>query len=296
MMSVNRHRSAEEFLATAQRRLMSAEAENNLVLGIVGGIARNPSAATDPYLATVSGANGVVGCAVHIAPYKLVITRADQETIVCLANDAHLAARDIDGVTGPARSASHFALAWSRLSGARAVPGMRLRIHEIRNVLDPGAPPPTGRFRVATPADHDRLSEWARVFVEEARIPERVDARRVVEDAVARGRLYVWDEGGPVSMAAWTGKTPNGVRINFAYTPPELRRRGYATACVGALTREQLQHGNLFCWLYTDLSNPSSAGIFTRIGYQAVSDVEEFVFDGRQSRSDPFSSATPPAV
>ena len=77
----------------------------------------------------------------------------------------------------------------------------------------------------------------------EAKIPEPVDSARVVADAVGRGRLHVWENGEPVSMAAWTGKTPNGVRINFVYTPRELRGKGYGTACVSALTKQQLAAG-----------------------------------------------------
>jgi predicted GNAT family acetyltransferase len=60
------------------------------------------------------------------------------------------------------------------------------------------------------------------------------------------------------------------------YTPRELRCRGYGTACVKALTRQQLEHGNAFCWLYTEIGSTSSPSIFKRIGYWPVSDVSEY--------------------
>ena len=75
--------------------------------------------------------------------------------------------------------------------------------------------PAPGHFRAALPADLELLTAWAAVFVADARIRERVDARAIVSDAINRGRLYVWDAGQPVSMAAWAGKTPSGVHINF---------------------------------------------------------------------------------
>ena len=56
LMQVTRYESAEAFLQAAQPLLMMAEAENNLLLGVAQGIARNPSAAKDPYLATVASA------------------------------------------------------------------------------------------------------------------------------------------------------------------------------------------------------------------------------------------------
>lgn len=255
---------------------MMAEAENNLILGIAQGIARNPSAAASPFLATVGTADAVLACAVHIAPYKLVVTRANREPIAALARDVFEAIPDLEGVIGPQRSAGDFALAWSKLSGREAMPGMRLRIHETRKVSESNLPPPPGHFRQAATGDRDLLSAWTEVFVAEARIPEPVDAAQVVRDAIQRGRLFVWDSDGPVSMAAWAGKTPNGVRINFVYTPRELRGKGYATACVKALTRQQLEQGNAFCWLYTELSSSASPNIFKRIGYWPVSDVAEY--------------------
>jgi predicted GNAT family acetyltransferase len=275
-MIVTRYPSAEAFLAVAQPLLMLAEAENNLILGVAQGIARNPAAAKDPYLAAVGDSSGVLACAVHIAPFKLVITRANREPIVALAKDVFDAIPQVDGVTGPARSASDFALAWSKLSGADPIEGMRLRIHETRKVVESDLPAPPGQFRAAIPADQELLAAWTDVFVADAKIPDPADSSRVVADSIGRGRLHVWDNGQPVSMAAWTGKTPNGVRINFVYTPREFRGKGYGTACVRALTRQRLQQGSAFCWLYTDLSSGASPNIFKRIGYWPVSDVSEY--------------------
>jgi len=275
-MNVTRYETAEAFLQVAQPLLMTAEAENNLMLGVAQGIARNPAAAANPYLATVGNETGVLACAVHIAPFKLVITRASREPIAALARDVFEAMPQLDGVTGPSRSADDFSLAWSKLSGVEPVLAMRLRIHETRKVVDSDLPSAPGHFRPAAPEDLNLLAKWTEVFVSEARITEPVNASRVVEDSIRRGRLHVWENAGPVSMAAWTGKTPSGVRINFVYTPRELRGKGYGTACVKALTKQQLEQGNAFCWLYTDTSSTAPPKIFKRIGYWPVSDVSEY--------------------
>ena len=275
-MDVTRYDSAEAFLEVAQPLLMTAEAENNLLLGVAQGMARNPGAARNPYLATVGTKAGVLACAVHIAPFKLVITRANREPIAALARDVFEAIRDVEGVTGPSRSAGDFALAWNKLSGVEPVLGMRLRIHETRTVVESDLPTPPGHFRPARPDDSKLLSGWTEVFIADARIPEPIDPSVIVNDAIKRGRLHVWENGRPVSMAAWTGKTPSGVRINFVYTPREMRGKGYATACVKALTKQQLEQGNAFCWLYTDMSSAASPNIFKRIGYWPVSDVSEY--------------------
>ena len=275
-MHVTRYETAEAFLEVAQPLLMMAEAENNLLLGVAQGIARNPSAAKDPYLATVASDTGVLACGVYIAPFKLVITRANREPIVTLARDVFDKVPQLEGVSGPSRSVEDFALAWSKLSRVEPTLGMRMRIHETRKVVESDQPSPRGTFRPAAEADVTLLATWTDAFVSEARIPEPADSKRIVQDAISRGRLHVWEDGEPVSMAAWTGKTPNGVRINFVYTPRERRGKGYGTACVKALTRQQLEQGNAFCWLYTDVSSAASPNIFKRIGYWPVSDVSEY--------------------
>ena len=275
-LNVTRYGTADAFLSDAAPLLLTAEAENNLMLGIAHGLARQPAAATHAYLATVATGMGIHACAVHVPPFKLVVTRGSLEAITELARDGFDAGLQAGGVTGPSESAGDFAVAWSRLSGIEPRLAMRLRIHEARHVVDSELPAPCGRFRPAAAADHTLLTEWTEVFVSDARVADAVDAPRVVHDAIARGRLYVWEDGAPVSMAAWAGRTPNGVRINFVYTPRELRRKGYATACVTALTRQQLEQGNAFCWLYTDASTTVSSNIFERIGYRPACEMTEY--------------------
>ncbi len=51
-------------------------------------------------------------------------------------------------------------------------------------------------------------------------------------------------------MVQKAGKTPNRNLVNFVYTPPELRRRGYATECVAKLSKNILEEGNRFCFLF----------------------------------------------
>jgi hypothetical protein len=45
---------------------------------------------------------------------------------------------------------------------------------------------------------------------------------------------------------------------------------------VKSLTKQQLEQGNAFCWLYTDVSSAAPPKIFKRIGYWPVSDVSEY--------------------
>ena len=76
-------------------------------------------------------------------------------------------------------------------------------------------------------------------------------------------------------MALQTRPTQHGIGVGGVYTPPELRRRGYASSCVAALSQRLLDAGFEYCTLYTDLSNPTSNDIYQQIGYRPVGDVQE---------------------
>ena len=89
----------------------------------------------------------------------------------------------------------------------------------------------------------------------------------------------IWEvDNTPVSMAGYAGPTPNGIRIGAVYTPPELRNNGYASAVTAGLSQYLLDSGKDFCFLFTDLLNPTSNKIYQQIGYQPVCDVDRYLF------------------
>ena len=71
-------------------------------------------------------------------------------------------------------------------------------------------------------------------------------------------------------LSGWGGPTPNGIRIGPVYTPPDLRGRGYATVARRRALAALLDGGRRFCFLFTDLANPTSNAIYERIGYVRV--------------------------
>lgn len=79
-------------------------------------------------------------------------------------------------------------------------------------------------------------------------------------------------------MAGAGGRTPNGIRISAVYTPPDLRCRGYASALTAAVSQDQLNRGRRFCFLFTDLANPTSNKIYQEIGYRPVCDYDLYRF------------------
>jgi predicted GNAT family acetyltransferase len=270
-MDVTRYSTAREFLDAAEPFLLRAEVENSLMLGIARELlAYQGTLAVTPYLAVVRDGDEICAAAFRTLRTKLGITRATRnDALRVLAADVQAVAPALLGVLGPEPSARIFADELAALRGARATRTVSQRIFELREVIAPTSPP-AGELRLARTDDAALLSEWIAGFLMEVR--EVGDSEALVADRLRRAQLFVWDDDGPRTMAAWAGKTPNGVRVNFVYTPPELRGRGYASACVAALSQRLLDDGNDFCCLYTDLSNPISNSIYQKIGYRPVSD------------------------
>jgi GNAT superfamily N-acetyltransferase len=275
-MQVTRFYDPKSFLLRAESFLLRAEAENNLLLGLAGR-----AVGADAYLATVTAGDDVVACGLRRPPHKAVITRAVRPALECLVADLAERYPDLPAVIGPEPDVAVFAELWAQRTGASAAPGMRQRMFEIRDAPTLETWPPGG-LRPAEERDLPLLNAWSAAFMAEALPGERVDPEKHAARRISERSVFVWEDGRPVSMAGWAGRTVRGVRVNFVYTPPEFRRRRYATACVARVTQQLLDEGRAFCCLYTDVSNPTSNSIYRRIGYRPICEVSDYVLKTRQ--------------
>jgi predicted GNAT family acetyltransferase len=274
-MKIVRHADVHAFAARATPWLLQAEAEHNLILGIIEQLKANRMHTSAPYLVTVEADDAVVGCAFRTPPYKLGLTRMPHGAIAELVNDVAQVYEHIPAVLGPAAQARAFAEAWALCRRAQAKPGMRQRIYTLEEVVPP-SPVASGELRLAGKRDFETLVDWLNRFATETGIGA-VNVASFVESHIINKTVFLWeDDGAPVTSALYSGKTPRGVRIGFVYTPEQHRRRGYASACVAAVSQRALDNGNHFCCLYTDLSNPTSNDIYQRVGYVPVSDVVDY--------------------
>ncbi|OLE96488.1 MAG: hypothetical protein AUG75_19875 [Cyanobacteria bacterium 13_1_20CM_4_61_6] len=106
---------------------------------------------------------------------------------------------------------------------------------------------------------------------------ETILERRLASRAAG---LVFWEvDSQPVSLCGHGGRTPHGIRIGPVYTPPEHRGHGYASALTAHVTQQQLDGGRDYCFLYTDLANPTSNSIYTKIGYAHVCEARDYAFD-----------------
>jgi predicted GNAT family acetyltransferase len=281
-MHLTRYSDVDGFRARTEPFLAEREAEHNLLLGLLGRLRRDPRLyGSDPYLAVVEDGGRIVAAALRTPPHNLVLSEVEDEAAIePLVVDAHAAFDALPGVFGPTGPVERFVRAWQALTRARARLAVAERIYRAELVTPPHGV--TGGMRPYTDADRERTLQWFDAFqAETLSVPSPDAAVDVLERRLGEpeGGIVLWEDGEPVSLAGYGGPTPNGIRIGPVYTPHERRGRGYATALVAQLTQQLLDRGRRFCFLFTDLSNPTSNSIYQRVGYRPVTDVNQWAFE-----------------
>lgn len=271
---------AEVFLEQAGPLLLEDEPRHNLALGIASFTLDHPEVYTELRGWVVRDAGDVVGAALRTPPYNLVLARPR----VVRALEALAAAIDdeLPGVVGAVPEVDGFAAAWSARHGMTPAIRFDQRIYAMEKLVPPRDV--DGLARLAGLGDRALVLDWMTAFTHEAlhggddpkRIERSVDARLGPEGA---GGICLWEAGGEaVSLAGFGGPTPAGLRIGPVYTPPEHRGRGYGSAVTAAASQIALDRGKRFCFLYTDVANPTSNAIYMRLGYRPVCDSREVAF------------------
>jgi predicted GNAT family acetyltransferase len=289
-MHIQHWPDAASFLAHTRQFLEANEATHNLLLGISAELIQNPHqfGAQPAYFATVESgdpSNQILLAALRTPPHPLSLslaTACNDAGLDLLVADVLTEYPDLTGATGPLESAARFAQRWSAQTGATYQTKLALRIYQLTEVQAPANVP--GKLRQATQTDQALIIDWIKRFHEDAGDePFDDDTARAATQrwlTSSSRTLCLWEiDGQPVAMAGAGGPTPHGIRISAVYTPRALRGRGYASACVAALSQLQLDSGRDFCFLFTDLANLTSNSIYQKIGYQPVCDASEIGFE-----------------
>ncbi|MBI3748634.1 MAG: GNAT family N-acetyltransferase [Chloroflexi bacterium] len=280
-LEIRRFADVDGFLAVSGGFLEAREAEHNLIFGISSYVRDQPNVFGEgtPYFAAALAGDRVVAVALRTPPHTLVLSEIDDPgAIDRLVADS--LEDDLPGVLGPVEHAHAFAERWAARAGQSWRHHLAERIFRLRAVVPP--PPVPGSLRIATPGDRDLVAAWIRAFMDEALGEDDPDSAEALTDRWLHGRgrtLYLWEDGETVSLCGVGGATPHGIRIGPVYTPPAARRRGYASALVAEASQLQLDAGRRFCFLFTDLANPTSNHVYQAIGYEPVRDVDEYRFE-----------------
>jgi GNAT superfamily N-acetyltransferase len=274
MPLVRRFTDVADFCRCVTPFLSRHEAGNNLPFRIMRALAGKP-VPPGIYLAAcfedASRDAPVLGVALRTPPHNLVLSLPFPAGVLA-ALLADTAGTALPGVVGPVAEAEAFASGWREQTRGTSATTMRLGVYALDQVI-PATPVP-GRLRPALPGDAGFAQEWLRAFHLEV-TPHMTPPSGAVD---LRGH-YFWEvEGAPVTSVCALPATPQGAVINAVYTPPALRRRGYATATVAAASAAMLREGCRLCFLFTDLANSTSNGIYQRIGYRYVGEFRQIGF------------------
>jgi predicted GNAT family acetyltransferase len=258
----------DDFAATAGDFLRSKPVEHTVFLTLIDTLRRKGLHAYglgDPVFGFWRADDGVIsGALLQTPPRPMMFTElpagAVAEALVALAD------HPLPGVNMVAGQVDEF------VSG-RAAPAtvtMRVRLYRLAELTP--LPTPPGQARTAVAADRDLLMRWSAEF-QEAIGEEHASLGPAVDEMITDGLVTLWEvDGEPVSMASRSSPSAGMVRIRMVYTPKAFRGRGYAGAATTLATRAALDDGATVVVLNTDLANPTSNGLYSRLGYRPVED------------------------
>jgi predicted GNAT family acetyltransferase len=287
-MEVIHYKDPRKFQDRVLNCLANHEAENNLILGILANLIGGDYSDNPPYLGVFEDAGNIQAVSLCTPPWPALISYQDpppaKDVLKAILDDMQETLQDdFIGFSANKKFASRLVAQWEENTGKGAILEMSMRIYKLEEVQTVHGVP--GDMRLVKEEERDLVEDWFVGFHREA-LKEEPDLKRIKKLVNAylsaephlRG-LMIWEIAGqPVSMAGYAGPTPNGIRIGAVYTPPGMRKQGYASALTARLSQFLLDQGYRFCFLFTDLLNPTSNHIYQQIGYQPVCDVNRYMF------------------
>ncbi len=228
----------------------------------------------------VDSGEGLVGAAMHTPPYPPYLPPMPAAAAAALAEALHGAGASLPGVNGDASATAAFTERWTTLADERGC----LTVAEGIHVLDVLSSPQgvTGAARVAGADQLDLVLRWYQAFGNDIGMHRPPLPEALVRSRVAEGLIMLWvdPEAAPVSMAGWSSPLHGVSRVGPVYTPPAQRRHGYAAAVTAEAAQCAQAAGAEQVMLYTDLANPTSNGVYARLGFRRVGDASEWLFQG----------------
>lgn len=270
-----------QFYDEIEPTLLQDEATNSLVLGLAKRHATLQEQGLErPELFQSLIKEGDDGIALlRTLPRMLLLAAtkgASAELIKKLSTCLAQTLPDLPGVVGPKPIALAVSEQYSQALGKGFKTEFQQGIFRLDEVIEPVRS--NGALRQATREDHELVSEWLHAFDMDVFGQVQQEPAKMADMKIGEGSIYLWEDGKAVSMAASARPTINGITVNYVYTPPEHRARGYASNLVAELSQLLLNNGYTFCSLYTDLANPTSNSIYQKIGYRKVSESAEIHF------------------
>jgi RimJ/RimL family protein N-acetyltransferase len=144
----------------------------------------------------------------------------------------------------------------------------------VPDLLSSGA----AKARPAEPGDLDLLAEWRVEFSMEGLGAQdgpalRRECRESIGRSIRERRTWILEaEGKPASTSSFNSAVREAVQVGGVWTPPPLRRRGYARAVVAASLLSARADGVQKGILFTGRSNLPAQKAYAALGFRHAGD------------------------
>lgn len=272
-------KNADDFLKNNSDLLYEHEAEYGLLLGLPE--ARLHLEKPDDYIYLSVFQNKKRIGAVCLTEINTIVSAMDEDALKTVAHFIHEKNFKVPGVVAPAQTSETFAQLYSKISGKKFKLGMDQKLYQLEKVIWPDSV--DGKLINADLSHLQTAAQWLFEFYQESLPHESLSlerARLSMETRINKKEVFIWlnKAGEPVAINLSSRPTRNGISISFVYTPPNHRKKGYASALVAHTSQKMLDAGKKFCVLYTDVTNPTSNRIYQNIGYQEIAKSKQYLF------------------
>lgn len=281
MLRVEAFDDADAFFAAAKPVLSADPAGYTVIASVLADVRVGARSYPAARWFVVRDGETPVGAVMHTPPYAPYLgpmpEQAGALVADAIAESAGGMTADVAGFNGEVDATRAAVTRWQeRFGGPPVEATVSMRLYRLDTLQVPNVP---GSARTAMADNWDVLRAWHLAFADEIAHPAH-EIETGMRVRLGRGLLTVWEDGArPVAMAGRTEPAAGVVRVGPVYTPPEHRRHGFGAAVTAAAsaaaravpaTREVV--------LFTDLGNPTSNKIYSKIGYRPVRDYLEVTF------------------
>jgi RimJ/RimL family protein N-acetyltransferase len=254
--------------------VLTAEPVTNTVVATVAEMHRSRDDAPPAWWFVVLDGGEPVGVAMLVPPWPVYLGPLPVDAPALVIDAIADLGAPVKGFSGEQESVREAVTWWQRLNPAVGVAASRgMRLYRLEHLQ---APHVAGAARAATTDDTDLLVLWYWAFHQEISSGGHEVEQTVRYRLEGHGGFVLWEDGGhPVALAGFTPTVAGVARIGPVYTPPEHRGHGYGAAVTAAASRAAMTADTQAVVLFSDLGNPTSNRVYTKIGYCPVRDYLE---------------------
>jgi len=262
----------EEFAATALPLLLAEPVANTVALTVLDSVRAGHRYSDRPMtFAWYAGRGEVTGAVLQTPPFGLLVIVLPPGSEAALVEQLRQRGNSISEANGTEEAVGRFSASWLAGTGLSTEVVVRQRLFRLDRLVPP-EPAPAGSARLVGRAELDLVVEWMHAFRDEAEPGAGAPVHSILEERIEQQRIWLWQDPAetPVAMACRNVTVAGVSRVGPVYTPPEHRRNGYAAGVTAACTQHALDTGADQVILFTDVSNPTSNGVYQRLGYRPL--------------------------